>query len=174
VAKIRFRAVSKGIAQSASSGSLSWQATWARSIFRSICCEVASRDLPGLHLVGSDGDYRGPDAALRKNFRVTHSGKGVNGGGVTHDAQKRHFPFIAKVIRSPWNIAEVPPRMTQRASESLVAALIRIGLLLALAIMLMAENAQAQSHPVSARSHPARAGSPTSLQLQIQAAGRSN
>jgi type III secretory pathway component EscT len=36
--------------------------------------------------------------------------------------------------------------MTQRASESLVAALIRIGLLLALAIMLMAENAQAQSH----------------------------
>jgi hypothetical protein len=35
--------------------------------------------------------------------------------------------------------------MTQRASESLVAALIRIGLLLALAIMLMAENAQAQS-----------------------------
>ena len=56
--------------------------------------------------------------------------------------------------------------MTQRASESLVAALIRIGLLLALAIMLMAENAQAQSHPVSARSHPARAGSPTSLQLQ--------
>jgi hypothetical protein len=38
--------------------------------------------------------------------------------------------------------------MTQRASESLVAALIRVGLLLALAIMLMAENAQAQSpHP---------------------------
>ena len=35
--------------------------------------------------------------------------------------------------------------MTQRASESLVAALIRIGLLLALAIMLMAENAQAQA-----------------------------
>ena len=35
--------------------------------------------------------------------------------------------------------------MTQRASESLVAVLIRIGLLLALAIMLMAENAQAQS-----------------------------
>ena len=35
--------------------------------------------------------------------------------------------------------------MTQRASESLVAALIRIGLLLALVIMLMAENAQAQS-----------------------------
>ena len=34
--------------------------------------------------------------------------------------------------------------MTQRASESLVAALIRIGLLLALAILLMAENAQAQ------------------------------
>ena len=34
--------------------------------------------------------------------------------------------------------------MTQRASESLVAALIRVGLLLALAIMLMAENAQGQ------------------------------
>jgi len=61
--------------------------------------------------------------------------------------------------------------MTQRASESLVAVLIRIGLLLALAIMLMAENAQAQSLPGSARSHPARAGSPTSLQLEIHAAG---
>ena len=35
--------------------------------------------------------------------------------------------------------------MTQRASESVVAVLIRIGLLLALAILLMAENAQAQS-----------------------------
>jgi hypothetical protein len=34
--------------------------------------------------------------------------------------------------------------MTQRVSESLVAVLIRIGLLLALVIMLMAENAQAQ------------------------------
>jgi hypothetical protein len=33
----------QGIAQSASSGSLSWQATWARSIFRSVCCEAASR-----------------------------------------------------------------------------------------------------------------------------------
>ena len=61
--------------------------------------------------------------------------------------------------------------MTQRASESLVAALIRIGLLLALAIMLMAENAQAQSHPVLARSQSARAGSPTGLQQQISAAG---
>jgi hypothetical protein len=35
--------------------------------------------------------------------------------------------------------------MTQRASESLVAVLIRIGLLLALAVLLMAENAQAQT-----------------------------
>jgi hypothetical protein len=61
--------------------------------------------------------------------------------------------------------------MTQRASESLVAVLIRIGLLLALAIMLMAENAQAQSLPVSTRSHPARASSPTGLQQQIPAAG---
>jgi hypothetical protein len=34
--------------------------------------------------------------------------------------------------------------MSHRASQSLVAALIRVGLLLALAIMLMAENAQAQ------------------------------
>lgn len=55
--------------------------------------------------------------------------------------------------------------MTQRASESLVAALIRIGLLLALVIMLMAENAQAQ--PL----HPMRHGSPTSPQLRTHAAG---
>ncbi len=34
--------------------------------------------------------------------------------------------------------------MPRRASDSLVAVLIRIGLLLALAILLMAENAQAQ------------------------------
>jgi hypothetical protein len=61
--------------------------------------------------------------------------------------------------------------MTQRASESLVAALIRIGLLLALAIMLMAENAQAQSLPVSAGFHPSRTGNPTSLQLKNDAAG---
>jgi hypothetical protein len=60
--------------------------------------------------------------------------------------------------------------MTQRASESLVAALIRIGLLLALAIMLMAENAQAQPLAVSARSHPPRVDNPTSLQLQVHAA----
>jgi hypothetical protein len=59
--------------------------------------------------------------------------------------------------------------MTQRASESLVAALIRIGLLLALAIMLMAENAQAQS--LSARPHSTRVSSPTSLQLHVHAAG---
>ncbi len=61
--------------------------------------------------------------------------------------------------------------MTQRASESLIAALIRIGLLLALVIMLMAENAQAQSLPVSARPHPPRLSSPTSLQLHRPAAG---
>jgi hypothetical protein len=36
--------------------------------------------------------------------------------------------------------------MTRRASDSLVAVLIRVGLLLALAIMLMAENALAASH----------------------------
>ena len=55
--------------------------------------------------------------------------------------------------------------MTQRASESLVAALIRVGLILALAIMLMAENAQAQPP------HPPRNGNPTSLQLPFHAAG---
>ena len=55
--------------------------------------------------------------------------------------------------------------MTQRASESLVAALIRVGLLLALAIMLMAENAQAQ--PASPR---VRTGLSTSLQLRINGA----
>lgn len=40
--------------------------------------------------------------------------------------------------------------MSPRVFHALVAALIRIGLLLALVIMLMAENAQAQ--PVQARS----------------------
>ena len=47
--------------------------------------------------------------------------------------------------------------MTQRASESLVAVLIRIGLLLALVIMLMAENAQAQAPFSSRRVIPGRA-----------------
>jgi hypothetical protein len=60
--------------------------------------------------------------------------------------------------------------MTQRASESLVAALIRIGLLLALAIMLMAENASAQTLSVLSRSHPPRAGNTTSLQLNAAGA----
>jgi hypothetical protein len=55
--------------------------------------------------------------------------------------------------------------MTQRASESLVAVLIRIGLLLALVIMLMAENAQAQ--PLQ----HLRQGHPTSLQQRIHSAG---
>ena len=55
--------------------------------------------------------------------------------------------------------------MTQRASESLVAALIRVGLLLALAIMLMAENAQAQ--PSSTHSG---IGHTTRFQSQIDAA----
>ena len=54
--------------------------------------------------------------------------------------------------------------MTQRASESLVAVLIRIGLLLALVIMLMAENAQAQPLP------HLRNGHPTGLHLRIGAA----
>ncbi len=55
--------------------------------------------------------------------------------------------------------------MTQRASESLVAALIRVGLLLALVIMLMAENAQAQPPSPHFRS-----GNCTNSQL-LQAAG---
>jgi hypothetical protein len=55
--------------------------------------------------------------------------------------------------------------MTQRASESLVAALIRVGLLLALAIMLMAENAQAK--PSSPHS---RTGHTTRLQSQMDGA----
>jgi hypothetical protein len=54
--------------------------------------------------------------------------------------------------------------MTQRASESLVAALIRVGLLLALAIMLMAENAQAQPLKTPTGSHPSRIANITSLQ----------
>jgi hypothetical protein len=115
--------------------------------------------------LGTDSDYRGPDAALRKKTRLTQSGKGVNRGGVTTCAQKRHFPFIPDDIRSSWNIAEVSPHMTQRASESLVAVLIRIGLLLALVIMLMAENAQAQPLP------HLRQGHPTSLHLRIRTAG---
>jgi hypothetical protein len=64
--------------------------------------------------------------------------------------------------------------MTQRASDSLVAALIRIGLLLALAIMLMAENAQAQTHALSSVAGRSRAGNPTSLQLRQVAGARSN
>ena len=59
--------------------------------------------------LGTDSDYRGPDAALRKKIRLTQSGKGVNRGGVTTCAQKRHFPFIPGDIRSSWNIAEVSP-----------------------------------------------------------------
>jgi hypothetical protein len=72
--------------------------------------------------------------------------------------------------------------MTQRVSESLVAVLIRIGLLLALVIMLMAENAQAQplhvkalSLSLLAGSADSRAGSPTSLHLRTPAGStRSN
>ena len=110
-------------------------------------------------LIGSVGDYRGPDAALRKKIRLTQLGKGVNRCGVTLRAQKRHFRLIPDNIRCCWNIAEVPPRMTQRASESLVAVLIRIGLLLALAIMLMAENAQAQAPQANPHSlSPASSG----------------
>jgi hypothetical protein len=68
--------------------------------------------------------------------------------------------------------------MTQRASESLVAVLIRVGLLLALAILLMAENAQAKVRPANPGflSYPARfeglpTGRFTSPQLQSDVAG---
>jgi hypothetical protein len=61
--------------------------------------------------------------------------------------------------------------MTQRASESLVAVLIRIGLLLALVIMLMAENAQAQA--LFTPPGHSRTGNPTSLQSRHEAAGSS-
>jgi hypothetical protein len=49
--------------------------------------------------------------------------------------------------------------MTQRASQSLVAVLIRVGLLLALVIMLMAENAMAASQPkhISVHTQPGTA-----------------
>lgn len=50
--------------------------------------------------------------------------------------------------------------MSPRVFHALVAALIRVGLLLALVIMLMAENAQAQ--PVQARS-ASFAGQPASF-----------
>jgi hypothetical protein len=64
--------------------------------------------------------------------------------------------------------------MTQRASQSLVAALIRIGLLLALAIMLMAENAQAQAKSLSSIQGISRMDTPTSLQLRSAAGARAN
>jgi hypothetical protein len=64
--------------------------------------------------------------------------------------------------------------MTQRASQSLVAALIRVGLLLALAIMLMAENAQAQASALSTVQGISRTGNPTSLQLRHVAGARYN
>jgi hypothetical protein len=86
--------------------------------------------------------------------------------------------LILDTIPSPWNRPEVSPRMTQRVSESLVAALIRIGLLLALVIMLMAENAQAQplhTIPLSlstlAGSVHSRNSNPTSLHLRAHAGG---
>jgi hypothetical protein len=48
--------------------------------------------------------------------------------------------------------------MTKRASDSMVAVLIRIGLLIALAILLMAENAQTQPLPSSPCDPSHRAG----------------
>jgi hypothetical protein len=64
--------------------------------------------------------------------------------------------------------------MTQRASESLVAVLIRIGLLLALAVLLMAENAQARPLTTSAGPRQARIGIFTSRQLQAATGTRTN
>jgi hypothetical protein len=123
------------------------------------------KQLPELHKPFRSNNYRRPDAALRKKFRVTQLGNTVNLRGVTAYAQKGHFHFIPNDIRSSGKIAEVSP-MTQRASESLVAVLIRIGLLLALVILLMAENAQAQPAP-----HRSQAGNSTSFQLHVRGAG---
>jgi dipeptide/tripeptide permease len=67
----------------------------------------------------------------------------VNTWGVTISIPKRHFFFIPGNICSFWNVVEVP-LMSHRTSQSLIAVLIRVGLLLALVVMLMAENAQAQ------------------------------
>jgi hypothetical protein len=61
--------------------------------------------------------------------------------------------------------------MTQRASESLVAVLIRVGLLLALAVLLMAENAQATQLTTSPVSRQTRSAFPTLRQLPDFAAG---
>jgi hypothetical protein len=68
--------------------------------------------------------------------------------------------------------------MTQRVSESLVAVLIRVGLLLALAILLMAENAQAKAlhvkpHSLSflAGSDRSRADDPTGLHHRTRSIG---
>jgi hypothetical protein len=58
-------------------------------------------------------------------------------------AQKGDFGLISKDIGSVQTSLRFSAPMTQRASNSLVQVLIRVGLLLALAIMLMAENAMA-------------------------------
>ena len=92
-------------ARSASSGSLSWQATWARTSSD----RFPVKRLPKLHFLSVRQRLQRPNAALRKNFRVTQLGKAVNRGRVTSRAQKGHFRFIQNDIRCSWNIAEVPP-----------------------------------------------------------------
>ena len=52
--------------------------------------------------------------------------------------------WSAPITLLPGGSLEVPPTMTPRIFHSLVAVVIRVGLLLALVIMLMAENAQAR------------------------------
>jgi hypothetical protein len=59
-------------------------------------CEAASH--PGSRI--QNVDYRRPDVALRKMFRLTQSGNTVNLYGVTGYAQKSHFGFIFKDIAS--------------------------------------------------------------------------
>jgi hypothetical protein len=70
-------------------------------------------------------------------------GKAVNHVGCTTRAQKSYVSLISKDIGSFQPLMRFSAPMTQRASNSLVQVLIRVGLLLVLAIMLMAENAMA-------------------------------
>ena len=59
--------------------------------------------------------------------------------------------------------------MSPRVFDSLVAALIRIGLLLALVIMLIAENAQAKRAPAPPSSVPQTVAVPDSAFSLLQA-----
>ena len=164
MAKIQFRAVSYGIAQSASSvrfpGRLPGLAQSSDRLAVKWLPELAGtsprRIRRRLQRAG-----RGTAQELESNAFGQESQRGWGYSWRTKEAfpphSERHTLFL--------EYSGGPPHMTQRASESLVAALIRVGLLLALAIMLMAENAQAQ--PASPHS---RTGHTTRLQSRIDAA----